>query len=318
MANPRNPGRTVSGTELPPVDPIDPEELRQIRLLSEAVLVSFTATPSTIAPFGRASLVWDVTMPTTVIPGVHVEVHLHWEDDKVVGPQGSQVITPYGDTQYSIYLRTPLATRQLGILAVNVDFGTCKLVDTAAIFFNVIVKDEADRALPPSSGLTLRGGGASIDIGINSFVVDIPLEYEIPNWTNAEFDVSLGFSVPCENGRVRVIHDFAKTNVSFGVLTGLATAGCSVAVANAIEAVSDAFLSGFIGPVIAERIAAKLAVNINENLQRLNNTGPPAPYRLYDLTLTEVGMTYRFCPTTPTSPSSTHPPLGGGSETDPI
>jgi len=33
--------------------------------------------PDSLTPFGHATLAWDVMMPTTVIPGVHVEVHLN-------------------------------------------------------------------------------------------------------------------------------------------------------------------------------------------------------------------------------------------------
>lgn len=316
MANPRRPGLSGTGAGgLAPPDPLDPDELRQIQLLAEAVLVSFTVTPNSLPPFGHATLRWEITMPTTVIPGIHVEVHIYDGDlDQVVDSQGSRVVAPYSDTTYALYLKAPLASRQLGTLALTMDFGTCQLVDTAPVFFTSAVKREADNAFPAAGQVTLRGDGASLDIGINSFVVDIPVEAHVPNWFNADIDVTLGFSVSSENGRVGVTHDLAKTEVSFGILSGLLSGGCTAAVAKALEAQSDGFLSGIVGPVIAERIAKVLSTNINENLKRLNDSSPPVPYKFYDLTLTDVGMTYRFCPATPAHPSPTHPPLGGGNE----
>jgi len=84
MANPHGPGTTgtTSTTGTLPFPPIDPEQVREIQMLAEAVLVSFTATPNPVAPFGHATLAWNITMPTTVIPGVHVEVHLSGVGDQ--------------------------------------------------------------------------------------------------------------------------------------------------------------------------------------------------------------------------------------------
>src|SRR5687768_13123407 len=98
MANPHGPGlkRTSTGEFLLP-DPPNFDELRQIALLAEAALLSFTATPAALAPYGQATLRWQVRMPTTVIPEVHVELHLYdGLDDRVVDPAGARVVAPYG------------------------------------------------------------------------------------------------------------------------------------------------------------------------------------------------------------------------------
>lgn len=322
MANPNRPITNTTGistTGESPFPPPDFEEIRQIQLLAEAVLVSFTATPNPLAPYGRATLAWQITMPTTVIAGVHVEVHLSGEtdQDQVVQPSGSRQAAPYGDTRYAIYLRSPLAARQLGTVDLAVDFGACKGVDTAPSIFSGLVKGEANKAFPPGQKVKLRGDGATIDIGLNAFVVDIPLEAEVPNWFNADIDVSLGFSVFTQDGRIGVTHDFARATVSFGARSALLSSGCTVIVAKALEELSDGFLSGFIGPVVAGRLADKLSANVDDNLMRLNNANPAptVPYRFYDLTLSDVGMTYRFCPAHPAPPGPARPPLNDRFET---
>src|SRR3981081_296499 len=119
MANPHGPGTgtTTGTTNQPPLPPpLDPEQVLEIQLLAQAGLVSFTATPDTLKPFGHATLAWEVTMPTTVIPGVHVEVHLFGGRDQLIDRKGSQVVAPFGDTTYAVYLKTPLALPQLGPL----------------------------------------------------------------------------------------------------------------------------------------------------------------------------------------------------------
>ena len=250
-------------------------------------------------------------MPTTVLPGVAVEVHLFDRiGDATVQPQGSRTIAPYGESEYSIYLKAPKATRHLGTLAVTIDLGSCTLVETAAGVFTRIVKDEVEKAFPAGGKVTLRGGGASVDIGINSFVVDIPLTAHVPNWFNADVDVTMGFSLWSENGELRARHDLAKTDVSPGVLSSILSVGCAQAVAAALEAQSDGFLEVFIGPVIAQRLRNNVQANIDENLQRLNQSGPAVPYKFYDISLTQDGMTYRYCPIHPPSPR--RPPFDDG------
>ena len=115
---PRFPGGTfgnrfgdpaIDGEVLPP--PIDPERFRHIQLLNEAVLVNFAASPNPRTPWGWSTLAWDVTMPTTFLPGVHVEAVLFGEGEQIVPAQGTRPARPYNETTYTLSLRTPLAVR---------------------------------------------------------------------------------------------------------------------------------------------------------------------------------------------------------------
>jgi hypothetical protein len=299
----------------PPLPPFDPEKILEIQLLNEAVLTLFTATPDPMAPFGRATLAWNVTMPTTWLPGVHVTVHLYRASDQlgeqVVDAQGHEVVAPYAGDTYTITLRTPLAWRELGTVDLPLDFGTCTSVDLAPVAFKALIKDPATNAFPAGGQVTLRGD-PSVDIGINSFVVDVPLAASVPDWFDAEIDLSVGFDLVSANGNLDVFHRSASTNVSFGVASAILSGGCSAAVATALEAMSNSYLSGFVGPVIADQIRLALGDMINVNLHRLNTAPPPpVPFRYYDLTLTDVGLTLRFCPAHPASPVHP-PPVGGG------
>ena len=327
MTTPRTLGNTGLGNtglgdpdigpiEPPDIPPLDPEEIRQRHLLAEAVLESFQAQPSRLVPYGRAKLTWEITMPTTVIPGITVEVHLAGAGDQLVDPKGSRIVAPYVDTTYAIYLRTPLASRHLGNVDVVLDMESCALVNTAPGVFSALARGEAERAFPAGGQLTLRGGGATVDIGYNSFVVDIPLKSSVPDWFDPDVDVAIGFSVASDKGDIVVTHDLAITKVSFGALSSVLSAGCSAMVATAVEHVSDGFLSGFIGPVVAGRLERQLEENMRQNRDRLNaaHPRPLVPFRFFDSTLTAAeGLTFRYCPA-----SAEHPPLGGGGADQPI
>ena len=146
-------------------------------------------------------------------------------------------------------------------------------------------------------------------------MVDVPLTASVPNWFDADVDVSMGFSLWAENGNLQARQDFATTKVSSGFLSTVLSVGCASAVADGVEATSDGFLNNFVGPVIAQRMRDGVQANIDDNLHRLNATSTSGPYKFYDLSLTQDGMTYRFCPAHP--PTTHHPPIGGG-DVDPL
>jgi hypothetical protein len=106
----------------------------------------------------------------------------------LIDSKGNKVVAPFGDTTYAVSLRTPLASRQLGTLDLGVDFGSCTSVDTAAAVFTAAVTSEANKAFPAGGQVALRGNGSSVDIGFNSFVVDIPLTASVPNWFDADVE----------------------------------------------------------------------------------------------------------------------------------
>jgi hypothetical protein len=300
MANPRRPGAgagsasDVLDPDIPP--PIDPDELKQIQMLAEAVLVSFGATPNPIPPFGTSTLQWDVTLPTTELPGVNVEVHLYdGIGDDVVMPQGQRLIGPYGETEYAIYLKAPKAARHMGTFSISVDMSQCEVIEIAPIFFVPQIKSEAEQPFPSGGTVTLRGGGASVDIGINSFVIDIPLTASINNWFDPDIDVTMGFSLWSENGEVRARHDLARTEVSPGTLSTILSGGCASKVAEAVEGTSDGYLDNFVGPEIARRMRNSVQANVDHYLAQLNAQSRPVPLKFYDLSLTQDGMTFRYC-----------------------
>ncbi|NDK37550.1 hypothetical protein DT603_01650 [Pseudoxanthomonas gei] len=307
---PGNAGNPAITGELP-VNPFDPEQLRQVLLLNEAVLVSFSASPNPRAPWDWSTLSWNITMPTTVIPGVHVEVTLFGEGEQVVQPQGSRPAKPYGDTTYTLVLRTPLAARQLGKVDLAIDFGSCFELPQRIDEVREMIQAEVKRSFPSTGKVTLRDQGIEVDFGINSFVIDIPLTTDVPNWFDADIDLTVGFQVFPVDGRVGASYSFAKTTVSFGAASAILSGGCSVAVAKALEEQSDGFFDGFIGPAIARQIREKVRLGMNTALAAFNNGRTP-PYKVHDFTLTESNLLVRICPVSAPPQPSDHGGVGGG------
>lgn len=299
----------ITGEVLPP--PIDPERLRQIQLLNEAVLVSFAAAPNPRSPWAWSTLSWDITMPTTFIPGVHVEVVLFGEGEQVVPPQGSRPARPYNETTYTLVLRTPLAVRQLGKVELGIDFEACMELPQRIDQVREMIRAEVRRSFPDSGKVTLRDADIGVDFGINSFVIDIPLTADVPNWFDADIDLTVGFQVYPVDGRVAAAYSFAQTDVSFGTASAILSGGCSAAVAKALEESTNGFLDGFIGPAIARQIREQVQAGINTALTAFNNGRSP-PYKVHDFSLTEFNLLVRVCPVSAPPAPPDHGGVGGG------
>jgi hypothetical protein len=174
-----------------------------------------------------------------------------------------------------------------------------------------LIAKRAKEIFPDGSDLTLRGDGASIDFGINAFVLQIPMQAHtnvvITDIDVADIDVTLGFSLTTLDGRLVVSHDTASTSASIGAVRGALSHGCTLLIARTIELVSNGYLS-FVGPVIARQIAQEIGVAVTKQLDRLNGANPPIPYKLYDLTLTMDALQMRFCPERPAGRGPTRPP----------
>ncbi len=286
---------------------LDPDKVRQIQLLAEASLVSFTATPATLTPFGTAKLAWNIAMPNTVLSGITVEVVIEGLGGDLVGngpggtvlPQDSVVVAPFGDTVYGVALRTPLAYRELGTLSLPVDFAACNSLDLPIAAFTNPIITTAKAQFQSNSQLKLRQD-PTVDVGINSFVLSIALEAEIPDWRNA--NVTMAFSIVSQrNGLISASLNTANATVSPGPLSTILSAGCAAAVAGACESVINGFLWSSVGPtmvtMLADALNAAVAVRRDELGSKVVTTTKKVPkFDLYDFTLTNNGMTMRMCP----------------------
>jgi len=299
----------VTGTTGPFGGTMDPDRVRQIQLLAEASLVSFTATPPALTPFGKARLAWNVAMPTTVLPGVTVEVVIEGLGGDLVGngpggtvlAQDSITVAPFGDTTYGVALRTPLAYRELGTLSLAVDFATCNSLDLPIAAFTNAIIAAAKTQFVGNSQLKLRQD-PTVDVGINSFVLSILLEAEVPDWRNANVDVTLAFSISAQrNGLLGAMLDTANASVSPGPLSTILSAGCATAVADACESVINGLLWTSVGPAMVRALADALNGAVAGRRDELGvdvvtTTTKVPKFDLYDLTITSGGITMRMCP----------------------
>src|SRR4051812_44866069 len=85
--------------------------------LAEVELVSFTAKPSQIVPFGASRLSWEVKGPV----GFGVRLN-----NASVPKKGNRIVQPQSTARYHLDAVARGATRSLRTLTINVDVARCE------------------------------------------------------------------------------------------------------------------------------------------------------------------------------------------------
>jgi hypothetical protein len=331
----------------PPPPPIDPNELRQREMLNEAVVnkwaveikgVVSTVQPDEPPPAAKPlewyTVLWDVTMPTTVIPGVVPVLDLRIEPSQTF-PDGPETV---GDlsaaaslprrqryaTSYALWIVAPKASRLLGMLTVDVDLSDAQQITATS---GPVTSSSAYYEYPTSNITTLvfaKLNGAFtdgiltkqrppvVDAHLESLSVDLALDINIhlPHWA---FDTTATVGVTWDvYGRVpdpgspldadaMIVSSIstANTNIATGALLAILSADIAGLVAYVAENESDQFLYQLVGPLIAQDLVDKLVYEI----QRWR---PSNKWYLHHMDVDSANFTFWYCE----KPAS--PTVGGG------
>jgi hypothetical protein len=270
--------------------------------LNKVKLISFTATPTSVAPFGTSTLAWNVTIPPSNDPLVDIGVFL---DDTGVAPTGSTTVSPSANRSFRLAAKGEFASRALGSVLVAVNFGGCQTQDVAVGVFAAVAKAPIDALFAGSSDIKLKPGGSTVTLDNFKVAIAIPLEINVPDWFDADMDIALTFSLfgrPTAAGDVRAFAalDDVSVDVSWSLLSHVLSLGCTGVVQAALQKQAEVFLKNLMGATAAQQLAAQVQADINTRLAALNAPHPPQPpqhFRLQSLVVSADGITYRFCPT---------------------
>jgi hypothetical protein len=293
---------TLRDPQDPADDPADKDQAKKERAaLNKVKLRSFTATPTSVHAFGKSTLQWDVSIPPSGDPLIQIGVFL---DDVAVSATGSTTVSPSVTKTFHLAAAGELVKRELGTVQVAVDFGTCQVQDLAAGVLGALMKTQIDNTFSGSPDLKLKDGGATVALGNFSVNISIPLEIEVPDWFNADMDIALKFSLfaadrdpgPGVNVRVLASLDDASVDVSWSILSHLLSLGCTGVVQEALSKQAEVFLNNLMGPGMADQLRLAVQSDVDTRLAALNANHPPHPFRLHSMTVSDVGISYRFCP----------------------
>jgi hypothetical protein len=305
---------TVDPPPTPP--PLDPDTIKQYEMLQEAALNSFAADLSPAKPFADNTLRWDITMPTTVLPGVHPVVRLDvavtdgptgYVDD--LPPVGSRPATQRAATAYALSLVAPKASRQLGSLTIDLDLSDCRTFALNPFVVTKPVEDQLEAGFPDGGQITFRSPPV-VAVHSEAVTVDLALHIDGPAFYNPDANISVAWDLSARgpawndqataDARVHCAISVASTSIDVGWADSILSAGVENAVAAAVEGVSDGYLNQLVGPLIAQ--------DIREQVEAIVDTQRPSDWVFHHLDVTPDDLTFWFCPRTAPSPGPGHLP----------
>lgn len=316
--NPIIGGTDPTGHPLPPIvdpptphPPIDPETFRQTQMLNEAVLNVLAPDIPAALPFAENTLRWDVTMPTTTLPGVHPVLHLKVGPNGLVdglNATGSRPAKQRAATTYSLSIVAPKASRVLGSVTIDVDLTQARTFVLDTFLVTKPVTDQLNAGFPAGGSLTFRTPPV-VGVHLEALTVDLALTVEVPNFFNANADIGIGWTLsghgpassdPIDaDARITCSITTAHTDVDPGTLGSILSLGCADVAAAAVETVSDGYLAQLVGPLLSADIRERL-------VDLMFQKRPGAGWIFHHLDVTPDALTFWYCtkPSSPTQPGS--------------
>jgi hypothetical protein len=289
----------------PPTPPLDPDEVAQIEMLNEAVLNSFAADQPAGKPLVPNTLRWDITMPTTTLPGVSIDIQLAVLEDGSTNPGYADGLAPVGSrpaairtaTTYTLSLVAPKATRVLGSVTIQLDLSGCRSFVLDTFVVTGPVKTQLANGFPSGGTITLRTP-PTVAVHLEAVTVDLALSVDGPAFFNPDASVSLSWTLsgrgpawndpPNADARIVSAISTAKTTVDIGIGYTASSLGVANAVSAAVEAVSDGYLYQLVGPLLAQQLV--------ESLTGVMANNRPQGWIFHHLDVTPDALTFWYCP----------------------
>jgi hypothetical protein len=180
---------------------VDEEVLRSDEAVLRTVRVaSFTATPSTINPFQRSTLSWDVNAPVTRPP---IRVTLRSGSITFAsGEQGSRDVSPIGTTGYSLVASKGRATRVLRTEHVFVNTNDCVTQTIGEPEIRAQIASVIDPILVQHPELSRRRAD-TVNIEPNGLRISIRMKAAIDKVADPDINVDAVVSLRAEAGQLR-------------------------------------------------------------------------------------------------------------------
>src|SRR5688572_15783596 len=223
-----------------------------LEALQQVEVVSFTATPPSIGPFGQSELRWRVNAPQSVTLKL---------DGRVVPKTGSRIVRPVESRSFTLTAHTVGLSAQVAQLAVQVDVDSCILLFVPEADVQAALRDVVISIMAESPQISNRVA-PFIDVTPEGIVMRLRFEIEIEHARNPDFDVDalIGLGID-RDGLVPFFREFKADldfsfwedvlNFTVGAFVGGPFLHLAIAIAesNAQDAARRDILDGFRGAI---------------------------------------------------------------------
>jgi hypothetical protein len=272
---------------MPP--PVDPKlKKKEQDELKKVVLKRFGAAPRTVSTFGTTAVSWETTVPESAFD---IFINLN---DEVVPAAGNKNFTLTRTRTFTLTASTPNAGRKLRSVTVTVDASDCrsKLILNDFVITQVL-KSELNKRFSGSDKVILRDDKTGVILKDNTILIGVPLELKVPDFFNADMDISIDLAVSGFSVKARSV----SVSVDWSFFEGLTTLGCSKFVESGMEKMAQTFLESIVETQLAPGIAERIAAESNSFVQSLQDSDPAK--RTFAATLVSLsaqGITATACP----------------------
>jgi hypothetical protein len=272
-----------SNPDLIPIDH-DPEpgDDDTLECLAKVKVGSFTATPTTVPPFGgSATLRWAVTVP----PGCPVGLKLN---GKAVARSGALEVHPAATTTYTLAAFVHGLTKVLKSVSVRVDTSACVTRPVPESLIRAQLRS-AVATLDAAEAKLSQRSDPRVEIDANGIHVALRFKLAIDNFADPNIDVDFTVGLRVRNGSVEPYYKSFAVDVDWPWwVTGI-TAGVSKLV--------EEFIDGKIEARLKPAILTGLKNQLDALVDQI-----PGDLRLHSLRFAENAISVTVCPAGPHTP----------------
>jgi hypothetical protein len=247
-------------------------------------------------------------MPTTVLPGVSIDVQLTELVEGSTNPGyadnqpavGSRPAVIRRATTYTLALVAPLASRVLGSVTIEVDLSGYKSFVLPSYTVTKPVHDQISNGFSSGGGLSLRSTSTpTVAVHLEALTVEVAASFDGPAYVNPDVNISMSWTLagagpatwdapPTADAVIVCAISTATTDIDVGVGETLGSLGEANLAAAVATGVSDAYLTNLDGPLVAQVLV--LILNDTMNGQRPNG------WIFHHLEVVPESLTFWYCP----------------------
>lgn len=277
MAQPLKPN-----PDLIPIDPDHEPGGNTFECLAKVKVGSFTATPTTVQPFGGpVTLRWGVTVPSGCAVGLKL-------NGTPVPRSGSREVHPATTTTYALSAVVNGLTKVLKRVSVRVDTSACLTQPVPESLIRSQLRSAVDRLDAAERKLSQRSD-PSVEIDANGIHVALRFKLAIDNFADPSIDVDFTIGLRIRNGAVEPYYKRFAVDVDWPWWVTAITAGVSKVV--------EEFIDGKIAAKLKPAILTGVKGQIDKLVDQL-----PGNLRLHTLSLAPNEIRVTVCPAGPHTP----------------
>jgi hypothetical protein len=170
---------------------------------------------------------------------------------------------------------TPLASRILRSIPVIVNTTDCQTQGVPASVVTDKIKGAMDGAFSGGGNFTLKDGGSVVTAGADGLVdIHVPITIEVPDWFDADMDIHIQLTNTGATGHVFVAAPVVDPQVSWSLLSNLASLGCTDAIGSGMTKISYAFLERIVDNEVRPMVEQNILDAVNLFLTAYHNSDP--------------------------------------------